>query len=53
MYFVPETPLYLLGKDQKKKAGEALMWLRGAESFADIQEELNDVSFAFVKKFCN
>ena len=43
MYFVPETPAFLLRKGQKKDAGKALMWLRGAETFEEIQDELNEV----------
>jgi len=43
VYFVPESPAYLLGKGQKKKAGKSLMWLRGADSFDQIQDELNEM----------
>ena len=43
MYLVPESPVYLLGKGKKKNAGKALMWLRGADNFEHIENELQQV----------
>lgn len=40
---IPESPVFLIHKGYKKKAGKALMRLRGATEFHQIQEELNDV----------
>ena len=37
MYSMPETPRWLLGKDQRGKALRALQWLRGPD--ADIEDE--------------
>jgi hypothetical protein len=42
--FIPESPVYLLAKGHKKRAGKALMWLRGAETFNQIELELTNVS---------
>lgn len=40
---VPESPVYLLHKGHKTKAGEELMRLRGATEFHQIEKELNEV----------
>jgi len=42
MFFVAESPRYLLGKGEVKKATEALVWLRQVQ---DVEEELNLVQF--------
>lgn len=43
MFFVPETPHYLLSKGQTEKAASALQWLRGAPSVQDVEPELKEV----------
>ncbi|CAL8083185.1 unnamed protein product [Orchesella dallaii] len=40
---VPESPVYLIHKGHKKKAGEELMRLRGATEFHQIEMELNEL----------
>jgi len=40
---VPESPVYLIHKGLKKKAGEELMRLRGATEFHQIEMELNEL----------
>ncbi|CAL8135066.1 unnamed protein product [Orchesella dallaii] len=40
---IPESPVYLIHKGHKKKAGMELMRLRGATQFHEIEDELNEL----------
>jgi len=39
LFFIPETPRYLLLKDKESVAKKSLQWLRGASSFYDVDVE--------------
>ncbi|XP_077292176.1 facilitated trehalose transporter Tret1-like [Arctopsyche grandis] len=41
-FFMPESPSYLLGKNQRADAEESLKWLRG-KSTKGVQEELDEI----------
>ena len=41
MYTMPQTPRWLLGKNQRKEALKFLFWLRGPD--IDIEEECNRI----------
>ena len=49
IYFVPETPRFLLSKGQKFKAAQSLLWFRGAVDEDQIEQELTAVSEAEFK----
>ncbi|ODM88818.1 Facilitated trehalose transporter Tret1-2 [Orchesella cincta] len=46
---VPESPVYLIHKGDKKKAGKELMRLRGATEFQQIELELNELQSSTLK----
>ena len=43
MYFMPETPTFLLAHGRLEEARKSLKWLRGARSFEQISPELEEV----------
>lgn len=45
MMWIPKSPRFLLSKGKQPQASKALMWLRGASSPHDVQNELNSVSW--------
>lgn len=47
LFFVPESPRYLLNKGKWDKAANALRWFRGAESLMEINPELSMVLRVF------
>lgn len=51
MFFVPETPHFLLAKGRTEKAASALQWLRGAPSPQDVEQELKEVCNKCLQKF--
>ena len=44
MFFVPESPRYLIGKGKRDEALKALCWFRGASSPSEVEGELALVS---------
>ncbi|CAG7832080.1 unnamed protein product, partial [Allacma fusca] len=40
MYFMPESPIYLLNKGKDYEAANALKWLRRAQNLEQIEPEL-------------
>lgn len=44
LIFVPESPYYLMEKDDYKGAVKSLCWLRGADAGHLISEEIEEVS---------
>ncbi|CAG7834852.1 unnamed protein product [Allacma fusca] len=43
MYFMPETPVYLTSKGRVNDALESLMWLRGADYYDQVKDELKSI----------
>ncbi|CAG7825446.1 unnamed protein product, partial [Allacma fusca] len=43
MFFMPDTPRYLLMKGKDQEARKALKWLRGAETDEQIEPEIKAV----------
>ena len=39
LYFMPETPIWLLRKKHRKEALDSLVWLRGSDIEIDIEKE--------------
>ena len=39
LYFMPETPIWLLRKKHRKEALDSLVWLRGSDIDIDIEKE--------------
>ena len=39
LYFMPETPIWLLRKKHRKEALDSLVWLRGSDIDTDIEKE--------------
>ena len=44
MFFMPESPYYLISKGKDKEAMKALMWLRGSKNVTEEYEEMK-ISF--------
>jgi len=40
VFFVPESPRYLLMKGRREDASKSLCWLRGTKSAQDVESEL-------------
>ena len=40
MFFMPESPYYLVAKGKNAQALESLQWLRGSENAKDVLEEV-------------
>jgi len=43
LWFIPESPYFLMERNLTKEAGEALRWLRGASSVEQVSQELGEV----------
>ena len=39
LYFMPETPIWLLRKKHRREALDSLVWLRGSDIDTDIEKE--------------
>ncbi|KAF4532913.1 hypothetical protein B566_EDAN001517 [Ephemera danica] len=52
LFFVPETPHYLLTKNRKHDAEKSMLWLRGDRAKAN-QEELSTIQAAILKDMEN
>ena len=39
LYFMPETPIWLLRKKHRREALDSLVWLRGSDIEIDIEKE--------------
>ena len=44
MYFMPETPYYLITKNKEEEALKSLQWLRGTEN---VKAEIEDLKRAY------
>lgn len=48
MYFVPESPRYLVQKDKEHKAEKAIYWLKGSAIDPEfVKNEIGDVCILF------
>ena len=39
LYFMPETPIWLLRRKHRREALDSLVWLRGSDIYTDIEKE--------------
>ncbi|OXA51606.1 facilitated trehalose transporter Tret1 [Folsomia candida] len=53
LIFVPESPYYLMEKDDYKGAVKSLCWLRGADAGHLISEEIEEVSQTVKNRRCD
>lgn len=44
VWFIPETPRYLLARGNLEEAAKSLKWLRNAHADSDIEAELEMVN---------
>jgi hypothetical protein len=49
VYFLPESPVFLLSKGRTEKARKALKWFRGAVSSDQIEPELQQVYNNYIR----
>ena len=45
VFFIPETPNYLVRNGKLEEASRALKWLRGASTTREVEPELRMVSY--------
>lgn len=50
LFFVPESPYWLLSRKREEKAQKSLSWLRGWVSFDQVEKEFNEIRGVLARK---